>query len=106
MSDDNLKMDADALDGLTAQLNSLIRDGSATMFPASFHGEMGDGGVENAISDMASTDMSSTVDHGSAYANLVATSQQIIDEQHRSGAKAQDAAAAQRAAIVNALQTS
>lgn len=58
MSDDNLKMDADALDGFTAQLNSLIRDSSATMFPASFHGEMGDGGVENAISDMASTDLS------------------------------------------------
>ncbi|ACU77483.1 hypothetical protein Caci_8668 [Catenulispora acidiphila DSM 44928] len=50
--------------------------------------------------DMASH---GTVDHSSAYANLVATSQQIIDEQHMSGAKAQDAAAAQRAAIVNAL---
>jgi hypothetical protein len=42
-------------------------------------------------------------DHTAAYSNLVATSQQIIDEQHMSGAQAQDAAAAQRAAIVNAL---
>ncbi|MEY9935019.1 hypothetical protein ABH926_009690 [Catenulispora sp. GP43] len=44
-----------------------------------------------------------TIDHTSGYANLVATSQQIIDEQHMSAAQAQDAAAAQRAAIVNAL---
>lgn len=57
MSDDTLKLDADALDGFTTQLTNLIRDESATMFPASFQGEMGDGGVENAISDMASTDL-------------------------------------------------
>jgi hypothetical protein len=44
-----------------------------------------------------------TVDHTTGYANLVATSQQIIDEQHMSAAQAQDAAAAQRAAVVNAL---
>jgi hypothetical protein len=44
-----------------------------------------------------------TVDHTQAYANLVATSQQIIDEQHMSTAQAQDAAAAQRAALVNGL---
>ena len=58
MSDDNLKMDADALDGFTTQLNNLMRYESATMFPASFHGEMGDGGVEAAVSDMANTDLS------------------------------------------------
>jgi hypothetical protein len=46
---------------------------------------------------------SGKVDHTQAYANLVATSQQIIDEQHMSGAQAQDAAAAQRAALVNGL---
>lgn len=57
MSDDTLKLDADALDGFTTQLTNLIRYESATMFPSSFQGEMGDGGVENAISDMASTDL-------------------------------------------------
>jgi hypothetical protein len=57
MSDDTLKMDADALDGFTTQLTNLMRYESATMFPASFHGEMGDGGVENAVSDMANTDL-------------------------------------------------
>ena len=58
MSDDNLKMDADALDGFTTQLTNLMRYESATLFPASFQGEMGDSGVENAVSDMANTDLS------------------------------------------------
>lgn len=58
MSDDTLKMDADALDGFTTQLTDLMRYESATMFPASFAGQMGDSGVENAISDMANTDLS------------------------------------------------
>lgn len=57
MSDDNLKMDADALDGFTTQLNNLMRYESATLFPASFQGEMGDAGVENAISDLANSDL-------------------------------------------------
>ncbi len=57
MSNDNLKMDADALDGFTTQLNNLMRYESATLFPASFQGEMGDSGVENAIADMANTDL-------------------------------------------------
>lgn len=57
MSSDNLKMDADALDGFTTQLNDLMRYESATLFPASFQGEMGDSGVENAVSDMATTDL-------------------------------------------------
>ena len=57
MSSDNLKMDADALDGFTTQLNDLMRYESATLFPATFQGEMGDSGVENAVADMASTDL-------------------------------------------------
>jgi hypothetical protein len=57
MSNDNLKMDADALDGFTTRLNDLMRYESATLFPASFQGEMGDGGVESAVADMASTDL-------------------------------------------------
>ena len=47
--------------------------------------------------------MDPTQDHTQGYANLVATSQQIIDGQHLSDAQAQDAAAAQRAALVNGL---
>jgi hypothetical protein len=57
MSSDNLKMDADALDGFTTQLNDLMRYESATLFPASFQGEMGDSGVESAVADMAATDL-------------------------------------------------
>jgi len=56
MSSDNLKMDADALDGFTTQLNDLMRYESATLFPASFQGEMGDSGVESAVADMAAKD--------------------------------------------------
>lgn len=57
MSDDELKLDADALDSFTSQLHGLIQDGSATLFPASFYGGLGDAGVENVVSDMASTDL-------------------------------------------------
>lgn len=57
MSSDSLKMDADALDGFTTQLNNLMRYESATLFPASFQGEMGDSGVENAMADMANSDL-------------------------------------------------
>ena len=55
--------------------------------------------------DSVKLDMMSNgvVDHTSGYANLVATTQQIIDGQHLSDAQAQDAAAAQKAALVSAL---
>ena len=58
MPNNDLRMDADALDGFTSQLNDLMRYESATMFPDSFRGQMGDSGVENAISDMAATELS------------------------------------------------
>ena len=63
------------------------------------------GFAKSQYQDSLKVDMMSSgkVDHTQAYANLVATSQQIIDEQHMSGAQAQDAAAAQRAALVNGL---
>lgn len=57
MSNDQLKLDADALDGFTTQLNGLIQEGSTTLFPASFQGGLGDPGLENVVADVANTDL-------------------------------------------------
>jgi len=57
MSDDNLQMDADALDGFTTQLNNLMQYEAATMFPPSVQGQLGDAGVEGAVSDLAGSDL-------------------------------------------------
>lgn len=56
MSNDQLHMDADALDGFTSQFNNLIHYESATLFPLSLKDQMGDDGVENTLADLANSD--------------------------------------------------
>jgi hypothetical protein len=57
MSNDQLKVYTEALDTFTSQLRALIQDGSATLFPASFHGGLGNSDVESVVSDMANNDL-------------------------------------------------
>jgi hypothetical protein len=57
MSDDRLHLDSDALDGFTSQLNGLMSDTSAALYPDWMSGSAGDPEIESFLVWLAALDL-------------------------------------------------